>query len=548
MQEKNFPAILITIIKNNNVGGIVLKNVGSIFTTAYLLLMFGIYPFFMDQGYVNIGDSKYRFFIYCSLGALAILSLIGVIYVLQVVSQRYKEKEAYLINWDNLSITGLFVLLYATEIFISYTLSDYRQEALWGTEGWNIGLILLLALCGLYFWLSLFWDGKSYIWYVCMAASAMVFILGILDRFSVYLLPLEVRDPAFISTLGNINWFCGYLSVLSPIGISIFLFHSPTGAKRWISGIYIGIAFIAGFCQGSSSVMLFWGALFFIILWISTARKSWLVDCFLLVSFWGFSAQAVRIMRILAPDGYNYDTNSLCAQLTDSSITFWVGVISFGIYLLLKLKSHKWEEIDSEMQILIRRLITGLLAGAVLIWLFLAGVNTWIGIPGFEKYSSLLLNHSWGNGRGATWQAGINAFREMTFIHKLFGVGPDCFSSYVYSLPDVAAMLRENFGGSRLTNAHNELLTGLVNTGIFGICFYLGIFLSLIGRCMKTAKDNPALFLYVVCLFCYLAHNMVSFAQVLNLPFAFLLIAMGEKELKMYRKKEINIDNKTQCF
>ena len=136
-----------------------LKNVGSIFTTAYLLLMFGIYPFFMDQGYVNIGDSKYRFFIYCSLGALAILSLIGVIHVLQVVSQRYKEKEAYLINWDNLSITGLFVLLYATEIFISYTLSDYRQEALWGTEGWNIGLILLLALCGLYFWLSLFWDG-----------------------------------------------------------------------------------------------------------------------------------------------------------------------------------------------------------------------------------------------------------------------------------------------------------------------------------------------------------------------------------------------------
>ena len=107
-----------------------LKKVGSIFTTAYLLLMFGIYPFFMDQGYVNIGDSKYRFFIYCSLGALAILSFIGVAHVLQTVYRRCMHRDAYLINWDNLSITGLFVLLYATEIFISYTLSDYRQEAL----------------------------------------------------------------------------------------------------------------------------------------------------------------------------------------------------------------------------------------------------------------------------------------------------------------------------------------------------------------------------------------------------------------------------------
>ena len=31
-----------------------------------------------------------------------------------------------------------------------------------------------------------------------------------------------------------------------------------------------------------------------------------------------------------------------------------------------------------------------------------------------------------------------------------------------------------------------------------------------------------------VCVFCYLVHNMVSFAQVLNFPFVFLAIAMGE--------------------
>ena len=89
-------------------------------------------------------------------------------------------------------------------------------------------------------------------------------------------------------------------------------------------------------------------------------------------------------------------------------------------------------------------------------------------------------------------------------------------------------MLRENFGQDRLCNTHNELLTELVNTGALGVCLYAGIFISFIRGCMKTGRRNPQAYLYGVCAFCYLAHNMVSFAQVLNLPFAFVLMGMGE--------------------
>lgn len=515
-----------------------LKKAGNLFVTAYLLMIFGVYPFFMDQGYVNIGDAKNRFLIYCSLGALAILALTGIAYGAQRLYLKHRHREAYLIDWNNLSVTGIFVLLYATEIFMSTAFSDYRQEALWGTEGWYIGLVLLLALCGLFFFISVFWDGDSYIWYIAMGASGVVFFLGILDRFSLYLIPLEIRDPAFISTLGNINWFCGYLSVLSPIGVCLFLFCSASNVKKWIYGIYTIIAFMAGFCQGSSSVILFWGALFFVLLWIAIAKKNRLVNFFLLVFLWGFSAQLVRVMRVLVPGGFNYDSHCLCVQIVDSNATLLAGVMALGIHFLLKYKWPKDEEddISRKNQKLVHKFMTGLLAGLFLVWIFLAGVNTWIGIPGLEESSGLLLNSSWGNGRGATWQAGICIFEKMPLLHRLFGAGPDCFSKYAYSLPDVAVMLRENFGGSRLTNAHNELLTGLVNTGILGICFYLGIFLSFIRRCMKKAKEYPVLYMYAVCLICYLVHNMVSFAQVLNLPFAFLLIAMGERELKICNK------------
>ena len=123
-----------------------------------------------------------------------------------------------------------------------------------------------------------------------MAASGAVFLLGILDRFSFYLIPLKIRQPGFISTLGNINWFCGYLSVLAPLGICPLIFSeqsaSPSLKKRLVYSVYTVLAFTAGFCQGSDSILLFWAALLFLLLWVASSNASWLVNCLLSVSLW----------------------------------------------------------------------------------------------------------------------------------------------------------------------------------------------------------------------------------------------------------------------
>lgn len=79
--------------------------------------------------------------------------------------------------------------------------------------------------------------------------------------------------------------------------------------------------------------------------------------------------------------------------------------------------------------------------------------------------SLLRFDRYWGNGRGAAWTAGWKTFAAMPSARKLVGAGPDCFESCVYSDPQIAEMLHSVFGTSRLTNAHNELLTVLVNTG-----------------------------------------------------------------------------------
>lgn len=500
-----------------------LKKAGNLFTTAYLLLIFGVYPLYIKHGYVDIGKAKYQFFIYSSLAALGIFTLIGFLYGAQLIYRRIKHKEFPLINWDKMSAIDLFVMLYATEIFVSYSHSDYRKEALWGTEGWYIGLILLLTLCGLYFFISRFWNGGKIVLHVELMVSGLVCLLGILDRFSLYLLPIEIRQPTFISTLGNINWFCGCLSVLAPPGICLFVLREQ---KKMLYGIYVMIVFMAGFSQGGSSIFLFFGALFYLLLWVALKRRAWTANFFLLLSLWGFSAQLIRAARILIPNRYNYDADNLCAYMTDSNITLFIGLAALGLSLFLRFEHRDW--IAERTQQILHRIMIGLLAGSILCWLALAAINTWIGIPALEQAEGFLLNKEWGNGRGAAMYSSLQMYGQMSLFHKLFGIGPDCFSAYAYSLPEVAGELRNLFGASRLTNAHNELLTALINTGILGVCFFVGIFLSFTKKCFQEGSRNPEFYLFAIPVICYFIHNTVSFAQVLNLPFLFLILGMGE--------------------
>lgn len=500
-----------------------IKKAGSLVTTAYLLLIFGIYPFYMHQGYVDIAEAKYHFFIYSSLAAVVILVVTGAIYGGQTLYCRFTQREPYLINWDSLSLTDMLVILYATEIFISYVFSYDKKEALWGTEGWYMGLVLLLTLCVLYFVISGFWNGSKIVWQAAVFASEAVFLLGILDRFSIYLVPLKLRNPAFISTLGNINWFCGYLSIIAPIGISLFLFGTET---KWMYGIYAFIAFLAGFCQGGSSVFLFWGALFYILLWIAIQKKVWIENYFFLLSLWGFSAQIIGTLRVIIPEGYNYDIDSLCVRASEHPFTLLVGIVSLGIYMLLRIR--KSGEINEKTQSMIHKTMGIVLAAGILLYLALAGLNSQLGILVFGQSELFSFNETWGNGRGAALAGSIEAYRQMPLLRKFLGAGPDCFSAYVYSLEEVAAMLRDSFGGNRLTNAHNELLTSLINTGIVGTCLFVSIFVSFVHSCIKKGRKNPVFYLFVVSITCYFVHNTISFAQVLNFPFLFLLLGMGE--------------------
>lgn len=498
-----------------------MKKTANLLVTAYLLLLFVVYPFYMQEGYVEIGKAKYSFWIRISLSTAAVLLLF---FVIQLIRE-LKEKSLHL------RATDISILIFAGTLLLTFLLAVDRKEALFGTEGWNMGFALYGVLCLLYLMIQLLWKPDKWIIYLALVASGVIFLLGILDRFSIYLIPLEIRNPGFLSTLGNINWFTGYLVIFTAVSASLFLLSEEKGMTVF-SAVITLLGFAAGFGQGSSSVFLFFAGLFLTLLWIASYEKKRMPRLIILWGTWCLSAQIIRLMRMLIPDGYQYDTENLCGDFTGGSLTIYLfivgGLLLGGVSIMMKCKEQtgRW----------IRRglgLLGGILAAFVAVMMVYSYLCVSKGMELPELYDRLPWgDDSWGNGRGMTYRAAMMILTQMTPLQKLLGVGQDCFSTYAYSIPQVADELWQYFGNERLTNAHNEILTMLVNHGIIGTVSYLSIFITYVYKTGKQSK-NPYSISIAVAVICYLVHNMVSFANVLNLPFLIILLAMGAKWCKI---------------
>ena len=307
--------------------------------------------------------------------------------------------------------------------------------------------------------------------------------------------------------------------------------------KKRYWGMYAALCFVTAFCQGSDSVYLWYGSLFAVLLWIVVEKRGWLQNWLILFIMWALSAQFVRLVKFLAPGCFNYEARK---YLINSNFTLVLALIAVGVYFLLfSEKFIQWKVTDRIIRNL-RILIMASIVGIILVWLVVSRFNTIVGIPGLEENTLFLLNEKWGSDRGTIINTALNLWLDMPFSQKLFGVGPDGFCYHAYSIPEVAAYLREMFddaswANAHWTNAHCELLTSMINIGLVGTLSFVCIFITFVYRCLKKGKEQPLLYIPAVCVVCYFAHNLVSFAQVINYPYVFFIMGMSECYL---RRKE----------
>lgn len=265
--------------------------------------------------------------------------------------------------------------------------------------------------------------------------------------------------------------------------------------------------------------------------------------------FYCTACQILRIIVKLDKERLTMDTSMMWLMLGNLTLVVLVvlGILRFFIGkkdreyqsdIKANLEANAEEELSEKewiwKWIWVKYVVVGLMAAAFVVYLVLLFINTMApGILGYlSKYKVFLFNGSWGSARGATWRDGFFIYQSFSLRERLFGVGQDCFAIYGYDVPEISARLKEEWLGSRLTNAHNECITYLVNIGIFGMISFIGIFGSSFKRLLEKARKEPVCYVFAASLLSYFLHNQFSFSQVLSTPYIYMMLGLGESLMR----------------
>ncbi len=506
----------------------------------YLILILTLMPFFNRNGYHYIGTDKSYFFDSVCVYMGRILIPITVLYLGALLL--HLKKGAWKALKETFSVTDLFAAGYCIALVISCLCSRYRQDCFWGADGWYMGLWPQLFLVLSYFFISKLWKPRKWILCLGLSASFVVFVLGYLNRFGVDPLHMDIGVSGFISTIGNINWYCGYLVSVFFAGMALLWQQGSRHPwKILLLSLYVMTGFATLVSQGSDSGVLTLGAVIVIMFWLSAPDQGRMKMFWLEMTLLGCACTVTYYARWAVSAKGGVYLNGLGNLLTEGKTPFIMTFASFLVLVLLSacIKRDRYPAKTFRVLARIIMIILSVFAAAFLI-LTVMETRSPGSIGPLSQYAVFHFNPSWGSSRGATWTAGWNCFREQNILKKLVGIGPDAMSFYLYQdgSTKLLEFVQTSFGSATLTNAHNEWLTILVNVGVLGLAAFAGMISTAIFRFISKAGRNPVVCACGMCVFAYTVNNIFSFQQAMNTATIFAILGIGSAFLRTQNQEQ----------
>ena len=485
-----------------------MKDFESMLCKLYIIFLMAVLSLYTGGTYWKLGDTKYMLFrnvtLIC-LGAWLAVSLIG-----GVLSLLGGIRRA-----PRLSAMDLCMLAYGGTVLVSALCSPFARVPWLGYPEWYMGALSQCMFVGIYFFMSRACDGSRIPVYAGEAALALVFLIGFANRMGFdpakLMLPFTSRSWEYshmISTIGNINWFCGFCSVM--LGFPVAGYLRGRRKAEVLPHYIVSVMGLALLCiQGSDA-----GPLIAAVC-IGVSLLYGLKDKKIFQRGLALASGMCLVMAVYAKIVTLLGEEAMAAVPADGigfSRMAWNGWWALGAgFLILAVMFGKCSR-SMARKAGLALMLTGCLAVAVL-----AGVYA-LRMPKGD---------GWGSGRGGLWRFAWQGFVQGGFRQKLVGAGPDCFANYIYStLPATQLTPTEGFWtGTVYANAHNEWLNTLVTLGAVGLIAFAGLFIVSIRRYRK-------LYLGMLVIAMYGVNSLISFQQVLSTPLLFMVLGLCEFHMR----------------
>ena len=464
--------------------------------TIYLILISTILPVFMKDGYFKLGEIKGIVYMIIS----AVMALI--------IAFTYRPDFLEENNSQDDIANPIKIFVYINIINFIFALD--KEVSFFGIEGWRTGLATMLLML---FYCYAFSGGFFINGYTLAAIFITPFVIGIfvtMERFGINLINIVGTDSAFVASIGNINWYAGYLSIFAPIGIGFAATRKTFSKGFFLWSIYSISMLISLFTQGSESALLIligtYGLLIWYCLYTAERMKHLMIQIFIL----GLSMMAVKNLLICFPGAYTYTDNILikgCDMYIGAGI---MGAAAF-VYILIKIfekfKPEKWNGVSYRKRYVVLFFVMTVAAGV---------------------FAAMNIDSITGNGRDTIWITAFDMFDKLPSFRKVVGVGRDCFSSYAYSDRKWTETLVNVFGDNKLTNAHNIFLTELIEGGLSGLLGALSVVIYVLYTLKKSEnKKEHAAVICALPIVSYCLNGLVSFSQILSTPYFYICLGLG---------------------
>jgi len=488
-----------------------------------LFLIAVILPLYHREGFVMIGDRKYLFFLTVSV-------LLAISFIIDSIRQQLKG------TFQTTSFDGA-AIFYGVAVLVSTYFSAYPKTAIWGYSDWHMGMVSQLLFLIIFAAASRLPKNSEWLIKWMLRSALLVFLLALLNRFSVD--PLNMftgmeywNRTHLLSTIGNMNWYSGYMILMFSIGYCGYLIvpsavnAENTGniekkgiinnLKRLRHGrliehiLFLGIGYATILTQGSESGLIAGGVLLFASLLYGIFSKQHEIMIRIQNSYilLGSTGLVLSIISVALPGICNFAVESVTLRILRPE--YWIALlIVFLVFRILLVKSR----VDLVMGAM---LTIGILSIIVL------------------ARNGRALIDEWGSGRSELWKVAWQSYMEMPIKNQLFGVGPDCFAPYLYEkLPEQMNMILNGWWGDAvIANAHNELLNRLICTGLIGCIGYFWLVLKAVILFLQNRNKNQYLVPIAIGLIVTMVHQFAGFQHVMLTPFVFLVMGMGGSWMK----------------
>ncbi len=524
------------------------ENTGKLVTTSFLeylcafwaiVLSFAV-PLYMKDGYYQIGTAKYDAYAHVVVFGMPVLLLLVLLYVIFAVKEKGISVQGFKNVWADMSVTDRFVLGYILVVLISFLFCGQWKEAFWGYNGWFMGLFSQLSFVLIYFIFSRFMKDSPLVLTVLCIVSSYVFAVGIqhrllIDTIGTYDSLSDYYKKQFLSTLGQASWYSSFMTVVIPIGMFAFWYFKHW-ALRLLSGLFVLVSFMTMVTQNTDSAYFGFLAATLVLFHVSVKDADRMRRFFEVMLLFALAPKCMQLLLKIYPNEImEWDMISHILVFDDR---VWILTVLCSIIIVVFALLGKKDRYPEKAMYIFRNIVYGVLGALLIFWIILLVWSANGQLPGVladlaEKVPYLKWDTTWGNHRGFTWGFTAQMYADLNLKDKIIGVGPDCYAIYAHG--NYTDILKEQWSGAILTNAHNEWLNMLINTGLLGAVAYLGIFVTAFVRFVKNSENRPMLLGLAAAIAAYMAHNLFCYQQVLCTPFVFLFLAIGEYQI---RKKE----------